>query len=224
MKLPRLLLLPTFALSCSLPALIPSAQAQSLWISEANSEQSMTADSRARNVGDILTIVVDESTTSTLAQELKTYDGAQGGAGVWVNGLIDEFVKLIPRFAEQSFNIPDASEVTIPTLDVATQSQFTGGGETTNRMTVSNRTAVTVVDVLPNGNLVVEGAKIVRLNKENQYVYMRGVVRQKDVTRFNTVRSSEVADAQVEFIPEGELTEAERKGWLLRGWDRIKPF
>lgn len=224
MKLARILLLPALAFSFSLPGMVTTAQGQSLWISESNNEQNMFADVRARNVGDILTIIVDESITSTLAQELKTYDGVQGGAGVWVNGLLDEFVKLIPRFAEQTLNIPDASTVTIPTLDIATKSDFTGGGQTTNRMSVSNRTAVTVVDVLPNGNLVVEGAKIVRLNKENQYVYMRGIVRQQDVTRLNTVLSSEVADAQVEFIPEGELTEAERKGWLLRGWDRIKPF
>jgi len=83
---------------------------------------------------------------------------------------------------------------------------------------------VTVVDVLPNGNLVIEGAKIIRAGKDSQYAYMRGIVRPVDVTRENTVLSTQIADAQVEFIPEGELTEAQKKGWLLRAWEKIKPF
>ena len=116
------------------------------------------------------------------------------------------------------------SGVTIPTLDLAAKSAFNGGGSTTTRLDAANRTAVTVVDVLPNGNLVVEGTKILRANKTTQYAYMRGVVRQFDVQRDNTVLSSNIADAQVEFIPSGDLTEAEKKGWLLRAWDKVKPI
>ncbi|MEI8312997.1 MAG: flagellar basal body L-ring protein FlgH, partial [Verrucomicrobiota bacterium] len=57
-----------------------------------------------------------------------------------------------------------------------------------------------------------------------QYASMRGIVRQFDVQRDNTVLSSNIADAQVEFVPSGELTDAEKKGWLLRAWDKVKPI
>jgi len=71
---------------------------------------------------------------------------------------------------------------------------------------------------------VVEGAKIIRVGSETQYASMRGIVRQFDVQRDNTVLSTNIADAQVEFVPSGELTEAEKKGWLLRFYDKIKPI
>lgn len=223
--LPRLALLASSAL---LAAVTPSI-AQSLWLKESNNEQGMYADARARNVGDILTIVVQESTTTTQETQLKTNDASQNGLGVFINGLLNQFLAATPAILKQwtgaeTTYFPNNSTVTIPTLDLAAKNEWTGGGQTSSRLSVNNRTAVTVVDVLPNGNLVVEGAKIIRSQKETLYAYMRGVVRQRDIRADNTVLSSQIADAHVEFIPEGELTEAERKGWLLRAWDRIKPF
>jgi flagellar L-ring protein precursor FlgH len=210
-----------------------TVRAGSLWVTEANNEQGMFADRRARNVGDLLTIVVDESTVTTSAQEIKTFTAAQGGAGTFVTGLLNQFLGAGVQAAKIASGASTASTnsaasawsgVTIPTLDLAAKSDFTGGGSTTTRLTAANRTAVTVVDVLPNGNLVVEGAKIIRANKVTQYGYMRGIVRQFDVQRDNTVLSSNIADAQVEFVPSGELTDAEKQGWLLRAWNKVKPI
>ena len=93
-----------------------------------------------------------------------------------------------------------------------------------NSITVTNRTSVTVVDVLPNGNMVIEGAKIIKAGKETQYAYLRGVVRPVDVKADNTILSTQVADAQVEFVPEGDLSDAQKKGWLLRAWEKVKPL
>ena len=202
---------------------------QSLWINEANNEQGMFADIRARNVGDLLTIVIQESTVSTQAQELKTYDNNQSGMGIFVNGLLDQFLKAVPAMLQSATGAKTTDSsgnatVTIPTLDVAAKSDFTGGGQTTSRLALNNRTAVTVVDVLPNGNLVIEGAKVIRVAQESQYASIRGVVRQADVQKDNTVLSTNIADAQVEFVPEGDLTDAQKKGWLLRFYDKIKPF
>lgn len=210
-----------------------AGRADSLWVKEANNEQGMFADRRARNVGDILTVVVDESTVTTSAQEIKTFTAAQNGMGIFVAGLLNQFLNAGVQTAKIATGAATASPnsvasawsgVTIPTLDLAAKSDFTGGGATTTRLSASNRTAVTVVDVLPNGNLVVEGTKIIRANKTTQYASMRGVVRQFDVQRDNTVLSSNIADAQVEFVPSGELTDAEKKGWLLRAWDKVKPI
>jgi flagellar L-ring protein precursor FlgH len=138
---------------------------------------------------------------------------------------LNGFVQALPSWlSKQSGGTVDEGDVTIPTLDIAAKSEWNGGGDTQNTLTLTNRTAVTVVDVLPNGNLVVEGAKIIRAGQESQYAYMRGIVRPIDIASDNTVPSTKIADAQVEFIPEGELTEAQKKGWLVRIWDKIKPM
>lgn len=215
------------------------AQANSLWVKAGNTEQSMFADKVARGIGDILTIVVDENTTTAQDADLLTRDEYQGGSGIGIafNQFFNQFLQAAPRLlglasgpstTDDSGNtvvpVGGSNNITIPTLDFASSGEWNAGGRTANKLTVSNRTAVTVVDVLPNGNLVIEGSKIIRTGIEDQYAYMRGVVRPVDIEADNTISSTKIADAQVEFIPAGELTEAQKKGWLLRAWDKVKPF
>lgn len=206
---------------------IPQVEATSLWTKAGNNEQSMFSDKIARNIGDIVTIVVQENTTTTQNADLLTRDQYQGGAGIGIalNSFLNQFLQAAPKWFGMATGIPvKDDDVTIPTLDFAATGEWNAGGRAANSLTVSNRTAVTVVDVLPNGNLVVEGAKIIRTNQEDQYAYMRGVVRPVDIEADNTVPSTKIADAQVEFIPAGQLTEAQKKGWLLRAWEKVKPF
>ncbi len=215
------------------------AQANSLWVKAGNTEQSMFADKVARGIGDILTIVVDENTTTAQDADLLTRDEHQGGSGIGIafNQFFNQFLQAAPRLlglatgptnTDKDGNavvpVGGSNNITIPTLDFASSGEWNAGGRTANKLTVSNRTAVTVVDVLPNGNLVVEGSKIIRTGVEDQYAYLRGVVRPVDIEADNTVSSTKIADAQVEFVPAGELTDAQKKGWLLRAWDKVKPF
>lgn len=215
------------------------AQANSLWVKAGNSEQSMFADKVARGIGDILTIVVDENTTTTQDADMLTRDEYQGGGGIGIafNEFFNQFLRATPRLlglatgpstTDEGGNtvipVGGSNNITIPTLDLAASGEWNAGGRTSNKLTISNRTSVTVVDVLPNGNLVVEGAKIIRTGVEDQYAYMRGVVRPVDIQADNTISSTRIADAQVEFIPAGELTDAQKKGWLLRAWEKVKPF
>lgn len=215
------------------------AQANSLWVKPGNTEQSMFADKVARGIGDILTIVVDENTTTSQDADILTRDEYQGGSGIGIafNQFLNQFLQATPRLlglatgpsstdSKGNTVVPvgGSNNITIPTLDFASSGEWNGGGRTSNKLSVSNRTAVTVVDVLPNGNLVIEGAKIIRTGVEDQYAYLRGVVRPVDIQADNTISSTRIADAQVEFIPAGELTEAQKKGWLLRAWEKVKPF
>ena len=214
-------------------------QANSLWVKAGNTEQSMFADKVARGIGDILTIVVDENTTTAQDADLLTRDEYQGGSGIGIafNQFFNQFLQAAPRLlglasgpstTDDNGNtvvpVGGSNNITIPTLDFASSGEWNAGGRTANKLTVSNRTAVTVIDVLPNGNLVIEGSKIIRTGIEDQYAYLRGVVRPVDIEADNTISSTKIADAQVEFIPAGELTEAQKKGWLLRAWDKVKPF
>jgi flagellar L-ring protein precursor FlgH len=83
---------------------------------------------------------------------------------------------------------------------------------------------VQIIDTLPNGNLVVEGLREVAFTKERQFVSLRGIIRSYDIMPDNTVASSNIADARIEIVSEGTLTEAQRKGWLLRLNDKLNPF
>lgn len=83
---------------------------------------------------------------------------------------------------------------------------------------------MTVTDVLPNGNMVIEGTRVVTSGKETLYGYLRGIIRASDVLRDNTVLSGSIADARVEFVPEGSLTESQRRGWLLRISDKLRAY
>ena len=81
-----------------------------------------------------------------------------------------------------------------------------------------------VMKVLPNGNLFVEGHRAILVNSEEHHFYISGVVRPIDIDQLNSIKSSVVADAQIEFVGRGDLTDNQKQGWLSRylGW--IWPF
>ena len=113
---------------------------------------------------------------------------------------------------------------TAPVLPTTGTTGYTGGGEISNSQTIAARCAVQIIDTLPNGNLIVEGVREVSFSKERQFVSIRGIVRPYDILTDNTVLSSNVADARIEVISEGTLTQAQKKGWLLKINDKISPF
>jgi flagellar L-ring protein precursor FlgH len=116
-------------------------------------------------------------------------------------------------------------DINIPTVDFANATGWKSEGNILkDTIDLKGKTTVTVVDVLPNGNLVIEGAKVIRTSQQDVYGYMRGVVRPVDISATNIVLSSKVADAQVEFVPAGELSDAQKKGWLLRAWEKVRPL
>jgi flagellar L-ring protein FlgH len=84
--------------------------------------------------------------------------------------------------------------------------------------------AVRIVDVLPNGNLVVEGKRETSFSNEHQTIILRGVVRADDVASNNTVLSYNVADATIQIIGKGTVTDSQNKGWFTRILDKINPF
>ena len=78
-----------------------------------------------------------------------------------------------------------------------------------------------VVDVLPNGNMVVEGQLHTAFSGEKQDAIVRGTVRPDDVMANNTLYSYNIADATIQFMSKGTITDAQRKGWLTRVWDKV---
>jgi flagellar L-ring protein precursor FlgH len=84
--------------------------------------------------------------------------------------------------------------------------------------------AVRIVDVLPDGNFVVEGKRETAFSGENQTIVLHGVVRSADVASDDTVQSYNVADATIQIIGKGTVTDSQNKGWFTRIWDKLNPF
>lgn len=192
----------------ALPAL--RAGADSLWKDDVS--RPLTADRRARAVGDILTIIVEENSSST--KDNTTSTAKKSG----LDASIASFLYA-----------PSASGLLtkggkMPAMKMDSSSTFDGGGKVANTERITGRIAVTVVDVLPNGNLIVEGTRRTKFANESLDAVLRGTVRGEDVTAANTVFSFNVADANIRYISKGTVSDSQKKGWFGRAWDKVTPF
>jgi flagellar L-ring protein precursor FlgH len=212
-----------------LPLFAAAAHAGSLWRDGVTDERGMFADKRAKRVGDILTIVVDENVGMTNALNLTTnkQNSSQNAAGIEgiASNLVNQFVGNLPGLLGKHFKSPPGVPTpSIPALSVSGTNAFQGGGTITNNQTITARAAVQVIDVLPNGNLVIEGLREISFSKERQFASLHGIVRPYDIQPDNTVDSTNIAGAQIDIVSEGSLTDAQKKGWLLKLNDTINPF
>lgn len=189
-----------------------SVSGKSLWLKKTNNERGMFADKVAANIGDILTVVVSEKTL----QNNKLDSSTQKSASI-VNAVLQYiFPSTVSGFGTHNGELPGTN--------ITGSNDFSGNGAIKNESKIEAKTSVEVVDVLPNGNLVIEGVRLISFSDEREFSILRGIVRPYDIATDNTVDSSKIADAQIEYIKEGSLTAAQRKGWLLRLNDFINPF
>ena len=144
--------------------------------------------SESQNVGDLVTIIIVES--SKASQQASTNTGKESDVGVSPGK--GDFCGLFPSSA--SVGRPGPSS----------QGSTTRGGSITARVTAK------VVEVLPNGNLVLEGSQQIVVNKEQQEIILRGGIRPQDITPENTILSSYLADAKIEYKGEGQLAGGDR--------------
>jgi flagellar L-ring protein precursor FlgH len=109
-------------------------------------------------------------------------------------------------------------------LSTTSDTEFNGGGTLSRAETITAQMAVRVVDVLPNGNMVVEGNLHTAFSGEKQDAVVRGTVRPDDITANNTLLSFNIADANIQFVSKGVITDATKKGWFNTIWDKLSPF
>lgn len=176
----------------------PSAKADSLFDVKG---VSMFQDNRARAVGDILTIIVVENTTATNKGSSKFEKKIGMSGGVRVEGVFDY---LFPHFF-QPFE-------PLKSMDIDPSEKFDGTGETKSDNNFSTRMTATVIEVLPNGNLVIEGSRSIKVNEEDQELVLRGVIRPTDVTPANTILSSNIADAEISYKGKGPIGRRNKPG------------
>ena len=167
-----------------------TVESKSLW---SNRSHSMFADKKARDVGDILTIVISESTTQSATKSRSNSKSGEVSLNAGI-GIFD-FLKAASAGGEDSF-----------TAD--------GSANDTNRYT--GRVTVTVMEVLPNENMIVEGTQSIWQNRDEHKITFRGIVRRDDVLMDNTVPSYKVADATIKFDGKGPLNAKQRQGILTQ--------
>ncbi|MCX5807261.1 MAG: flagellar basal body L-ring protein FlgH [Proteobacteria bacterium] len=176
------------------------------------SMNSFFSDGRARGVGDIVTVEIIEVTTS---KEQAITDLKRTGADVSLG--IPNFLGL------ETNNFP--SSITPSSMVKATvKNDFKGDGSTSRDGSLKATISAKVVEVMPNGNLAIEGKREISLNNERKEILFQGIVRPKDISANNSVLSTQVADAKVILTGVGVIGEKQSPGWLARIFDIVWPF
>ena len=160
-------------------------------------------DTKAHRVGDILTVILQERTNASKSASTTTAKEAAvdiGAPTIFGRGVTHRGREIL-------------------TASIDAERDFTGEGDSTQSNSLTGEISVTVADVLPNGNLVVRGEKLLSLNQGSEHVRISGIVRPSDISPTNTVKSSLVANARIVYGGQGVLAEANSKGWLQRFFD-----
>ncbi len=159
---------------------------------------------RARKVGDPLTIVLVERTAASKSSGSKL--DSSGGANITppTTGALNLFSK---------------SDATL-----SGGRNFSGTGAADQANSLSGEVSVTVAQVYPNGTMLVQGQKRVTLNRGDEFLKIKGLVRTADVDANNRVLSTRVADAQISYTGKGDVARAGRQGWLGRFFSVVSPF
>ena len=111
-----------------------------------------------------------------------------------------------------------------PTLNTNSVSDLSGTGKTKRENYVTTSMAARVIRVLPGGMLQIEGAREIRVNEETEYMVVRGLIRSKDVDADNSILSTQIADASIEYYGKGVLSDKQKPGWFTRLMDNVWPF
>lgn len=171
--------------------------------------QPLFEDRRPRMPGDILTIVLDEQVSATKnAESSANRDGS----------VSLDVVDLPPVITDR------ISELEALGFDVSGSNDFSGGGDSQASNSFTGTITVTVVEVMPNGNLRVRGEKQIAINQGAEFIRFSGVVNPHTITGQNTVPSTAVADARIEYVGDGYINEAQHMGWLQRFFLNVSPF
>ena len=173
-------------------------------------------DLKARRVGDILTVRLAEATdASKSATTAIDKTNSTSVTNPTILGASPEFnvPGFLPLNNTKNLNFSTSLE---------SDHEFDGSGAATQANALTGSITVTVVEVLPNGNLIVRGEKRVTINNGPEYVQLSGIIRPVDILADNSVLSTQVADATINYIGEGAIADSSFVGWLSRFF--LSPF
>jgi flagellar L-ring protein precursor FlgH len=188
----------------------PNYSGGSLWQA---SSGGLVEDFKARAKGDTVTVVITEQASASKSATTSTARTTALSAGV-------------PNFMGLETNMTginkwmDLSKL----LTADTSSKYDGSGSTTRKENLNATLTARVVDVLANGNLLIEGRRNVMVNHEDQIIVLEGTVRPKDISPDNIVNSAQIADARIIYSGKGIISDRQQPGWLMNIVDYVWPF
>jgi len=192
------------------PVALPPAQTNTGSIYQAGYDVRLFEDSRARRVGDLLTISLTEATTASKdsATELSK-SNTTNIANPTILGSTPQFNTpgILPLANNRNNNLG---------FGLSSSNDFSGDSSSSQSNSLRGSITVTVAEVLPNGYLVVRGEKVTSLNQGHEYVRISGIVRPVDIRPDNTILSTQVADAQITYTGSGATADTSKIGWLAR--------
>ena len=162
-------------------------------------------DRRPRRVGDILTIVLNERVNASASSSVNASRSGSASLG------LDQLPDVLEALAEYGF-------------DVTGESLFNGAGGSSANNAMTGTITVAVQEVMTNGNLRVRGERQIMINQGTEFIRFHGVVDPRTISGQNTVASTTVADARIEYTGDGYANEAGRMGWLQRAFLSVSPF
>jgi len=211
--------------------LSPLAGAQSLYLADPLGDEEIVAPSilldevsmhyidepeaRIIKKHDIITIIIDENSAQTSSQSLETEKETESSATI---GAMVDWLKLLELRVRQG----DIDDETL--IDLTTSREFEGEGDYERRDRFSARISAKVLEVKPNGTLVLEATKRIARDEEKSFLVLSGLCREEDVTLQNTILSSQMADLNILLENEGALKETAEKGLITRVLDTIFAF
>ena len=163
-----------------------------------------SSDRRAKKVGDILSVTLSETFSSSKGATNSSAKADTIGAEVGPTGIMRNFAGLGGSASKTN--------------------SFSGSMATSQSNSLSGTISATVVRVFPNGNLEIKGQKKLRITEGTEYIRLSGIIRPQDISTSNTVSSTKIAEAQIEYVGAGILDSASKPGWGSALFRAISPF
>lgn len=199
--------------SMPMPQLVEvKPEKNSLW--GGNNRQTFFKDQRANNIGDILTVMIDIDDEAELDNETERSRSSSENAGL--DAFLGNELKLAEIFPE---GIDNQNLVGMDSI-----SRSSGSGSTERDEKVRMKLAATVTQILPNGNMVIQGRQEVRVNFEKRVLELAGVIRPEDILTDNTISYEKIAEARISYGGKGQITDVQQPRYGQQVYDILFPF
>ncbi len=193
--------------------------ADSLWKKRVTVNYNLFDDNRAKRIGDIVTVFVSESTNIDNTEQSSTANSKSASGSADYNQFFRGMLSGITKGKNTNFDDQPAN-----TFETDYSSNFSGSGDYDSSRSVNLTITAMIVEVLDNGNLVLEGRRNINVNKEKYTLKLTGIARPIDITTINTITSSKMSNVTFGLEGKGWLTRAGSKGWYNRFKDMLWPF
>jgi flagellar L-ring protein precursor FlgH len=193
----------------------PTSSRTSLWAPGASLTRAYD-DHRARRIGDLVTVEVSESSEASKQSSTSLNSGSSVDLGISAMLGAPAHLGVTDIYAGGG----DLD----PTVAASSSKNFSGSGSTSRKESLTTSIAARVMEIMPDGNMLVEGRRQVEVNEEIQYLYVRGIARPVDISPENSIHSTALADAEIIYSGTGAISSEQKPGWGYRLFSAIWPF